>query len=376
MNAQLHVTFDDLTIAADCGSASNRDWLGEFLVPDFEVRSDGAVDCTVRIVADVSRYLESMANGPGADAPLLDCFALDSSVVRLPILARSGSATTVLDAQFEAVYEIEPDLRRVTIRARPDNVRVRASLLRVVREFAMNHLHHRGLFLHASAIAIGNSGVAFAGHKAAGKTTLLTYLLSTGMGSYLSNDRVYVADGDGSPVLRNMPTVISVRPGTLELCPSFRDRFLASGFDTYLATLDEAAAASAAHIGTNQFGNYFLSPAQFRRVLDAPQQTRAIGSALVFPVIREDIEHFAIRELSKLETLDRMSEALLGAGTWRKGTDAFTIPGSASAPAKEALAARVDRFCSRVRCYELRLGKSAYTDRSLASAVVTLAEGP
>lgn len=368
-DSYLTLSFDGLTIAANCGSSGNRDWLQEFLVPDIQRVDSKAVDCEVDVVIDADRYDAIL--GGAATGALLDCFALDSSVVRLPIVHRNGTATTVDDRQFECVYTIEPDHRRVTIVTHPTNLRVRASLLRVVREFAMNYLHGRGLFLHASAIAVGEGGVAFAGHKAAGKTTMLTYLLSSGMGRYLSNDRVFVGDGD-APTLRNIPTVISVRPGTLELCPDFETRFSDSGFASYLRTLDESNPYRGVAIEKNAFGNYFLSPAQYRQILGASQQTCTRASALVFPVVDEAVNTFALRKLSTREALDRIPDALLGAGSWRKGADAFTIPVDQSAPPADLLAERSRRFCKRTPCYELRLGPRSYVDRSLAQVIRTL----
>lgn len=373
-DTSLTLRFEGLTILAECGSAAHREWLREFLVPDFEESATNEIDCRVDVIVDSSLYAEVLGVGGTDGADHLDCFALDSSVVRLPILHRDGSVTTVSDAPFESVYTIDSDLQRVTILTHGENARVRASLLRVVREFAMNALHGCGLFLHASALEVGGAGVAFAGQKAAGKTTMLTYLLGHGVGSYLSNDRVYVADRETVPIFRNVPTVISVRPGTLELCARFRDRLMDSGFATYLETLREAALSGPTEVRTNAFGNYFLSPAQFRTLLGASQQTSADAAALVFPVIDDRVATFELRPLVVDESMARIAQALLGAGTWRKGRDAFTIPVERPAPPYEALEVRARRFFEKVRCFELRLGPRAYADRSLADAIASLAK--
>lgn len=373
--AHMHFALDDLTIAACSRSPAHLAWLREFLEPDFAVGDRERVDCEVVIDEDGPRYAGLAGAGPPADAHLLDCFALDSSVVRLPIIRRDDSATCVLDAQFDAVYVIEPRPRRVTIVTTPGNRRVRASLLRVVREFAMNHMHGRALLLHASAIAVGDAGLVIAGHKAAGKTTLLTYLLSRRAGRYLSNDRVLVTDGDGAQLVRNIPTVISVRPGTLEFLPEFGRRFETSGFWSYLLTLDEAAASTGEPIVPNQFGSYFLSPAQFRQLVDAPQKHRCMASVLVFPVISTEPGTFDLRELSETEALARLPETFLGAGGWRKGTDAFAIPGTRPAPDEANLMARAERLLSCVRAYECLLGPHAYRDGALASELAGLTTG-
>lgn len=368
------VTFEDLTIAAHSNEPSHCDWLREFLEPDFNVRNGEAADCSVHVVEDAGLFDEALGPGPVDGATLLDCFALDSSVVRLPILKRHGRTTIVHDEPFEAVYVIDADAGNVAILARPGSKRVRASLLRVAREFAMNHLHPRGLFLHASAVARGDRGIAVAGRKAAGKTTVLTYLLSTGFGDYLSNDRVFVANEASRQVIRNIPTVISVRPGTLDLCPDFGSRFRSSGYSTYLLSLAEIANRPKEPPLLNQFGNYFLSPAQYRSLLDARQRPSAVANTLVFPVVCGEVRGFRIRELSTSEALDRLPDALLGAGGWRKGTEAFTMPGVSSAPDRTALAERSEHFCSAVRCLELRLGSEAYADGILADELATFVD--
>jgi len=233
----------------------------------------------------------------------------------------------------------------------------------------MNHSHGRGLFLHASAVATEGGALVIAGPKAAGKTTLLTYLLSDRAGHYLSNDRVLVTEPPGNIVLRNMPTVISVRPPTLELCPEFRERLIRSGFTSYLLTLDEARGREGEAVTTNQFGNYFLSPAQYRRLLDAPQRTEAVAGALVFPKISEGVETFELEELSREEIVRRLPDAFLGAGDWRKGPGAFAIPGDRPAPDPSDLEARAARFAASVRAFECRLGPLAYCDGALAAAL-------
>jgi hypothetical protein len=373
----IRLSFGDLTVAADADDPRHLGWLREFLVPDFRTEDHGEVDCSVLVVEDAARYRDALGGGPAEDAPLLECFALGSSVVRLPVLDEAGGRTRVADAQFDAVYEIEPASSRVVILTTPGNARVRASLLRVVREFAMNHSHGRGLFLHASAVATERGALVVAGPKAAGKTTLLTYLLSHGAGHYLSNDRVLVVEAEGGALLRNMPTVISVRPPTLELCPGFGERLMRSGFTSYLLTLDEARAREGEPVVTNQFGNYFLSPAQYRRLLDAPQRTEARPRALVFPVISERVETFEIEEIPREEILARLPDALLGAGDWRKGPEAFAIPGDRPAPDPADLESRAARFAASVRAYECRLGPDAYRDGALAAALVEhAAEAP
>jgi hypothetical protein len=369
--AQLLLSFGELTVAARGDDRRHLAWLREFLEPDFRAVDRGEAACSVHTVEDSERFREALGAGPAPDATLLDCFALDSNVVRLPILGVAGGVTRVFDAQFDTVYEIDPSARRVDIVTMPGRTRVRGSLLRVVREFAMNHAHERGLFLHASAVAAVPDGAALVvtGPRSTGKTTLLTYLLSRGVGGYLSNDRVLVTESTGRQLLRNVPTVISVRPPMLDFFPEFRERFLASGFTSYLSTLDEARGTAGEPILSNRFGTYFLSPAQYRCLLDATQRTECTAGALVFPRVSDDLETFEIREISGEEAGARLPESFLGAGSWRKGPGAFSIPGDRPAPDAADLAARAERFVAGVRAFECRLGPRAYRDGALAAAL-------
>jgi len=359
--------FDDLAVAVESTDPSHEAWLREFLEPDFHVVDHAPAACRVRVVEDDARF-DALASAVSVDAPLLDCFALDSSVVRLPIVARDGNATTVVDDLFGAAYAIEPDRRLVTIFTRRGHTRVRASLLRVVREFAMNAAHATGLFLHAASLASGDRGLVIAGAKAAGKTTLLAYLLSRGVGDYHSNDRVLAtADGDAT-VLRNMPTVISVRPRTLELVPMMAERLAGSGFASYLLTLDEAAVGPERPFYRNHLGNFVFSPAQYRRLVGANPHPVCHAAALAFPVLTDALDTFELVAIDGRDALARLPDAFLGAGAWRKGTDAFTVPAMDPAPPEAVLLERAAHFVDGVRAVECRLGPGAFRDGALAEA--------
>jgi len=85
---------------------------------------------------------------------------------------------------------------------------------------------------------VGDRGVILAGPKKSGKTTLLMHLLSGGGADYVANDRVAVAWRDGVPVLRGMPTIITLREATASV-PHQRQHVVKRGFHAWL-TIDEA----------------------------------------------------------------------------------------------------------------------------------------
>jgi HprK-related kinase B len=86
------------------------------------------------------------------------------------------------------------------------------------------------LALHASGVARGGAGIAFAGPSGSGKSTLALALMEFGC-DYVSNDRVFIGEGADGVELTGVPKWPRVNPGTL----------LASDRLRSLMTLDEIA---------------------------------------------------------------------------------------------------------------------------------------
>ena len=96
--------------------------------------------------------------------------------------------------------------------------------MRVVRELlvAGAKAADRLLDLHAAAFATSVGAVLLVGPKQAGKTTLLTHFLRCQQVSLIANDRVLVDVEPVPPIAFGVPTLVSVRKGTLELFPDLR----------------------------------------------------------------------------------------------------------------------------------------------------------
>ena len=363
------LTYGDLRVRV-LGDRGHLQWLEEFLTPHFGRRA-GEPDCQVFVNEDEEQFAALRLSGPHADSGLLDCFALDSSVVRLPVWRASEGTTTIFDEKFDVFYSLNADdPRTVTLITRRHNLGARVAMMRVVRELTMNHVQRiGGLFLHAAALAVRGRGVVIAGQRAAGKTTLLIHLLRHPGARYVSNDRALVSFHPATVALRGMPTIVTVRPRTLALFPSLRERLLASGYHPRLSLAEVAAAPlqTPRPWGDQRFG---LSPAQFRALLATEAVADCQLSTLLLPRITNQPGTVRLTELSPEVAAERLSLALFGAGSWRKSSDVFTVPDQPPPPDETELARRCSRLTSQVRCVECALGLEAYERAELAGELL------
>jgi hypothetical protein len=220
------------------------------------------------------------------------------------------------------------------------------------------------LFLHAAAAAADGRGLAIAGEKRAGKTSLLTYLLREMALDYVSNDRILVSAA-GPAIMRGMPTIVTLGPELLTLFPAVGVNLLASSY-YHQRTLAEAATHRAAARPWRD-GSFGLSPAQFCALVGAQSRAECALAALVFPRITGDPDTGRLRDLPVGEGAARLRAALLSAGLRKKTSDLLTVPGDPPAPAEDALVEMSRQLATRIRCVECQLGTRAYDSPALAT---------
>jgi hypothetical protein len=360
--------YEGLRIRVESSNPSHLTWLEEFLAPQFEPTDGGSFAWRVAFAGDPERFDAVLARGPRPDRAVLDVFALDADVVRLPAWNSEESSTTVFEDRYPAFYSVDASNRSVAILAREADRSSRIALMRVVRELAMNHaLRSGGLFLHASASSFGGRGAVVTGPRTAGKTTLLVYLLSHGA-RFVGNDRVLVRNAEDRVTARGMPTLVAIRSGTLELFPALRDRLLASHYFSS-RTLDESRRMAGHPAPSPVDDKIGVSPAQLLSLLDAEPQAGCDVGAILFPRVTAEVEAFELELLDAPDASRRFGSALLGVHPWKKGADVFSIPGDPEPLDAARLAALCDTLAGKVRCYECRLGRAAYRDDGLAKAV-------
>jgi hypothetical protein len=342
-------------------------WLEEFLTPSFTSVQDVEADCTVALVADDRSYDEMLRRGPHADGRQVDCFVLDSGLVRLPLWTSPTGDCVIFDQRFKVFYCINSDSSQVRILAGSRNLDARFALMRVVREFAMSSSQTRdGLVIHGAAFAVKDNGIIIAGPKRAGKTVFLIHCLRIAEARFISNDRVVISLASSEPVLRGMPTIVTVRDQTLDLFPALEQPLLEGRYDYRLA-LGEENRDGAPAVRLRCGRSFDLSPAHFCALLRVGLSGQSRVRALLFPRVTEAAYGIQLRNLSAQAAHERLRAALFGSGSSRKTSQVFALASNDSCVDQ----ANIDRLClaltTQVRCFECRLGRRAYQETTVVT---------
>jgi hypothetical protein len=369
--ASLTLGYDGLRVRVVTGDHATLSWLEEFLGPAFERLPDGEADCRVALVEDPDAYRATLALGRAPEGGSADTFAFDHRVLSFPRWA--GPALTVWHEKDALFYRVDAGGRRFVVLAEPGNLAARVGLMRAVRELAMGHAGDLGLLLHAAAVAVAGRAVVIAGPTAAGKTTLLLYLLRSGAGAvhYMANDRVRVSLTGARPRARGMPTIVTLRPRTLELFADLAERLRDRGYE-FRRGLPERVPGPHLPPHTFSAGRVGLSPAQLADAFDVERVAEGEMAAVVFPTIRDGVEGLSLHRVSPVDAADRLETCLLGSGLRQQQSEIFRLPGARPAPDLGTLRARCRRLAQAVPCLEYRVSEATYGDPASADAVLAL----
>ena len=352
------LAYDGLAVRVESPERASLAWLREFLTPAFSLAEATTVDRFVELIVDDRGYADILARGQRVSRQF-ECFALDRGTIRLPLWATTPTERLLYDGACRVFYCIDADAARVRVVSAALNLAARFALMRVVREFAMNAARTAPrLLIHGAAFALSVGGVILAGTKAAGKTSLLIHALRCGGARFVSNDRVVVALDDTEPVLRGMPTVVTIRPQTLTLFPDLQTPLLKSGYDHRLA-LGESAPAGARTAPPRPLCPIDLSPAQFCRQLGVDMCGHSPLRALVFPTLTRAHADLRIRRLSPQAAAERLDDVLFGAEPCSATSEVFTVPESTLLD-RARLQALASTLIARVPALECELGPEAY----------------
>lgn len=340
-------------------------WLEEFLCPPFVAGDVAVPDVTVALVVDRRRHQAATSAWTAREE--IDCFALDSTVLSLPVRHESDAAFVVRDEQFGTFYRIDRAARRVEVLAHRDRPALRTPLMRIVREIAMNHARRRGeLFVHAASIACNGRAALLCGVKNAGKTTLLIHALTTLGAGYLGNDRAIVTFDDSVARVRGMPSIVTVRAPTLTLLPAFRDRLTASGYHSR-ATLAEVAAGTASDPVPFSDGRSGLTPRQLARLAGSACVSEATAHALAFPRVTGRPGPLRVRPLDTAVAAERLAGSAWDGSNLNRIASALDFE-SAAPLGPPSWHERCARLITQVRAYEIELGTDAYADADASRA--------
>jgi energy-coupling factor transporter ATP-binding protein EcfA2 len=252
---------------------------------------------------------------------------------------------------------------------------MRTRVMRVVRELVTTRaLASSDRFqLHAAALAHQGRALLLAGPKGAGKTTLLGSLTATGA-AILANDRVLLradaspaADVPASFVVHGVPTIVSIRPGTLALLPRLA-RGVVAGERLVHLTLAEADVARPRRGNAAPSAALALSPAQLARQLDTRLGAPAPLGAVVFPEPHSDPDGLAVERLDAEDAERRLLTARYGRHTGTSEATVFDLTRVRRTDAADHAA--IAALAGRIPCFVVRTGTRRLADRRTAAAIL------
>jgi hypothetical protein len=339
---------DVQTDSADAGR-----WLDEFLTPWVTATPPGSTDIVIRFDSSPGACAALQRQRASATPRPLPCFALDRHVVTLPGW-RDDDAIIAADDEIGCGYRLTR--RRIDVIAPRVSPRARIGLMRVVRErlTSTRASVEACLDLHAAAFAIKGRAVIVAGARRAGKTSVLCHALASGAG-LIANDRVFVCVGDADMMTaEGVPTLVSIRPGTLSTFPTLR---LAADERPALRHSAEDFGADGPASGRD----FSLSPRQLAARLGATCVARAPVSVVVFPEIVDDESAWTIDTASANDVAARLAACIYGSGHSTVRT-VFAGVGHEPPPADHPAPDRLARLAATTRVVRLRLGRRAYDE--------------
>ena len=349
-----------LTIRVETADSSDLEWLEENLTPSFCAAVAEQPLRVVTKIVDPGRHRALLEHGPASPLQQVTCFGFDGHG---GACTRWKSApTTLYDDELGVFYELNEEGSRVEVIAPSSRPSTRIALLRLVREFATHHLASQGAVqIHAAALEHNGRGILIVGPKRAGKTSLLIHCLSEAGSLFIANDRaVMSSDSRLGWRLGGMPTVISIRPGTVALL--HRPGFLAASRWSARMTLTEALTPADGPPASAPC-QLSISPRQFCHAVAADRVASAPLRAIVFPRVDTGREGLHFSRLSADSVGKRLRSHLLHPAdtvfrsdlAWARGT--------------EALADMLATLQAAIPAFECILGQQAFSSGSACSAL-------
>jgi len=339
-NASLR--FEDFRVAVSSSERADLGWLEAFLACGFEPVSGGACDRHVALTVDAAAYDRLFAKGRPGSGVRVEGFARDAKPLLLERWLSNATESVFHDSRRPIFYMISRDGTRVEIVARERTPKCRTTLMRVVRELAMDRVVATGgILVHGAAIRVDGGVVVMCGPKRSGKTTLLMSLLEIPGTRYIANDRCVLRPTESGVTVRGLPTLVSIRCDTLDRLPARRRR------------LDEVRPDLAGG-GRNEPTSFSLSPPEFCELMgDCPRESGGPLLALIFPRITDDPAPLTLHPLAAPEALTRFRQGLFRAAHASPLGQAFVSSAAgAASPAPEA----IRRIVQSVPGFDCRLG--------------------
>jgi hypothetical protein len=350
--------------AVESDDASDLVWLREFLAPAFEF--GGASPTYHFILRSDPRAVEEGRRMSLTSRGQVSAFILDSGVESLPCVRGGDRDVVAYDQFFNAVYRKTGDTTFV-LDARSDGPgrRARGALMRGIRERAMDHVWLTGgSFFHAAAFVLEGRAVVVAGDKESGKSSMLcAALLGIDGAGFLGNDRLLLRKAGSALQARALPSIVSIRAGSLGVVPGLAERLS-------VITQDYTGMAVSPESRTLR---WTLAPSQFSSALGASMAREANVSCILFPVIIPQEPAFRLRRLTEEESSQRVLLSAFAKRSLGARSELFAAPEHSGVfPTEDQLQARLTKTTEGTKCFEVIMGPGLYQADGMQRLIGTI----
>lgn len=324
-------------------------WIEELLHPWCDSVSPGCASMSIRLTRSnmLTRILSEKwekhrdQNTYFTDLP---CVRLDQQTVTLEGW-REDNKLVLVDSLAGCFFMVDGSNAELVVPVSSKHARI--ILLSTIREMIIGRLSglHALVDLHAAGFCIGGQGVLLAGPRKAGKTTLLCHAISSAGAELLANDRILVDLNKDYPIAYGVPTMASIRKGTLDLFPQLQ--------------APEEILRSSADEGQNGSSELRLPPSKFASRLGARHLQKAQLRAILLPEIISGPEGIVLKPLAAEEALLRLKSYRYGVPEHR---EVPTLFGSLMSGGRKPVSIEegMAHLVSEVPIYQCQMGVNAY----------------
>jgi len=368
MMQELVVSYEDSRAAAQSDDPTDLAWLREFLSPSFHFGAPVA-PCRFVLRSDPRAVEEGRRMSLGTREQIT-AFIQDSGVENLPCRRGSGHEVMAYDKIFDAVYHRTAQTTVLDTPSAGPGRRARGALMRAVRERVMDEVWLTGgSIFHAAAFAVEGRAILVAGDKEAGKTSMLSAaLLDIGTAAFLSNDRVTLRRSGGELRARALPSIVSIRAGSLGVVPGLAARLAGIAHD-YTGTPVSPESLALRRL---------LAPWQMADALEVSMRGEAAVCCILFPLIDPQEPAFRLRRLTEEESSRRVLRSAFAKQSLGRRTELFAAAEHGRVfPGVDPLEERLAAATAGTACFEVAIGPGLYArdgmrrliDTVLASAI-------
>ena len=149
--------FGGIHIAVTSERPEDLSWIAEFFV---ESSDDPEPTCRIDLRVDPDHYRSLLAECRALSLHQVDCLTCDGHTERLPAHQGESGAFVVLDEGRSAIYRVRNDPPSTMVLTANRSPKTKKIALKILREYAINHLHTDGaLVLHAAILRFGGRGI-------------------------------------------------------------------------------------------------------------------------------------------------------------------------------------------------------------------------